>query len=96
MSLWVALLSIAMCHCAINDSMYTNYLSIPSDVGTLDAFWRLDDAAQRLHLRLRTPISSTSGYVGIGFCDKDIPDAVIFVLFVSDLIFFSIPCGGLG
>jgi hypothetical protein len=63
-------------NCIINDSLYTNFLSIPSDVGSLEVFWFLDNAAQRLHLRLRTPLTGASGYVGVGFCDNDIPDAV--------------------
>lgn len=76
---WLAFLAlVAVLHCAIaiDDSLYTNFLSIPSDVGTLDVFWFLDDKAQRLHMRMRTPLMGPNGYVGVGFCDNDIPDAV--------------------
>jgi hypothetical protein len=69
-------LVVTLSNCIINDSLFTNYLSIPTDVGALDAFWYHADENQRLHLRLRTPLTGVSGYVGISFCDNDIPDAV--------------------
>jgi hypothetical protein len=75
-AVWLALLAATLVQCAINDRLYTNFLSIPSDVGSLEVFWYLDDTAQRLHMRMRTPLMGPNGYIGVGFCDKDIPDAV--------------------
>lgn len=73
---WLVLLVATHSLGVINDSLYTHFLSIPSDVGSLDVFWLLDDDAQRLHMRLRTPLIGASGYVGVGFCDNDVPNAV--------------------